>query len=181
MGGYFVTVVSQGREPLFGEILDEHMNLNQYGEIVQNAWFDLPNHYPFVVLDAFIIMPNHIHGIILLTDPGTVGSNETRPYGRGGSKARFIRQTRPSVTGQSDARPSSYGLPEIIRAVKSFSARRINTIRNTPGVPIWQRNYYEHILRNETEWGRIRQYIAQNPQNWNEDQENPQWHGVADH
>ena len=53
--------------------------------------------------------------------------------------------------------PSSYGLPEIIRAFKSFSARRINTIRNTPGASVWQRNYYEHILRNEAEWGRIRQ------------------------
>jgi putative transposase len=69
---------------------------------------------------------------------------------------------------------SSYGLPEIVRQFKTFSARRINELRGTPGTPVWQRNYYEHIIRNEFSLNRIRQYIAENPARWDADQENPQ-------
>jgi REP element-mobilizing transposase RayT len=73
----------------------------------------------------------------------------------------------------ADRAPTRHGLPEIVRAFKTFSARRINGLRGTPGARIWQRGYYERIIRNEGELNRIRQYVAENPQHWFEDAENP--------
>jgi hypothetical protein len=87
------------------------VSLNQFGEIVRHAWFDLPNHYPDVELDTFCIMPNHVHGIIVLTDDGTIDAGDAKC----GKRA---------------------SLSEVIRAFKSFSARRINIARQTQGVPV---------------------------------------------
>ena len=138
-GAYYVTIVAQGRECLFGEIVNAEMKLSRYGQIVQYAWFDLPRHYPHVELDAFCIMPNHGHGIIVLHD-----------------NVLMVR----------------HPLSEIVRALKSFSARRINALRKTPGIPVWQRNYYEHIIRNEQDYQTKRNYILSNPENWEKDNEN---------
>jgi putative transposase len=104
--------------------------------------------------------------------PGsTTGSD---PVGAGSEPA----PTEPAPTEPAPTEPaptrSSYGLPEIVRQFKTFSARRINELRGTPGTPVWQRNYYEHIIRNESSLNRIRQYIAENPARWDADQENPQ-------
>lgn len=149
-GAYFITLVTQDRACLFGEIVDGEMRLNDLGAIVAWTWQDLPNHVRNVVLDAFIVMPNHVHGIIVLTDdPGVVGA------------------------GSEPAPTRCYALPEIIRQFKTFSARRINALRGTPGVPVWQRNYYEHIIRNEQSLHRIRLYIDRNPARWSLDREKP--------
>jgi putative transposase len=134
-GAYFVTLCTDDRQLLFGEITDGAMHLNRMGLIVQNTWLDLPRHYPHVVLDAIVIMPNHVHAVIVLTDNGITHKKR-------------------------------HGLPEIVRAFKSFSAKRINALRRTPGRPVWQRNYYDHIVRNEDEWEGIRAYIQNNPQEW---------------
>ncbi len=138
-GAYYVTIVTWGREHLFGEVVDARMKSNRCGQIVRYAWYDLPKHYPHVELDAFCIRPNHVHAIIVLIDMPVV---------------------------------KRHPLPEIVRAFKSFSARRVNSARNTPGIPVWQRNYYEHIIRSEQELQQIRDYIACNPLNWKEDDEN---------
>jgi putative transposase len=130
-GAYFVTTDTWQGEHLFGEVVGGNMELNLLGQVVLQAWHDLPNHYENVILDAFCIMPNHIHGIIVLVDA-----------------------------------PRQHGLPEIVRALKSFSARRINRQRGTPGFPVWQRNYYEHILRNDDELAKARHYIIHNPLQW---------------
>ena len=156
-GAYFLTMVTQGREPLLGEVVGMKMKLSPSGLIVQRAWFDLPRHYTGIQLDAFCIMPNHVHGIIVLVDGGG---------GRGGSAE--------SIEVEQNSRKTRPYLPEIVRAFKSFSTRRINVLRNTPGIPVWQRNYYEHIVRNEAEWERIRMYIRENPGRWKDDRENPQ-------
>ena len=153
-GAYFVTIVTQGREKLFGDIKGSKMGLNPYGLIVQQTWNGLPAHYSHIQLDEFCILPNHVHGIIWITGDDFSsgrGGFETRPY------ADLPRQP----------------LSEIVRAFKTFSARRINELRRTPGAPIWQRNYYEHILRSESELNRVREYILANPFNWESDQENP--------
>jgi REP element-mobilizing transposase RayT len=113
-----------------------------------NAWADLPQHYLNVKCDAFVIMPNHIHGIILLRE-FNVGAG-----------------LKPAPTRR-------HGLPEIVRALKTFSARRINEIRRTPGASVWQRNYYEHVVRNDDELLCIREYILNNPMRWDNDRENP--------
>jgi len=154
-GAYFITICTKDRACLFGEVVDGEMRLNALGQIVQDVWHDLPNHVN-VVLDAFVVMPNHVHGIVIIPDDTVV------VVGAGSEPA-------PTTT--------RHGLPEIVRQFKTFSARRINELRGTPGLPVWQRNYYEHIIRNEESLHRIRAYIANNPLKWALDRENPVWPG----
>ncbi len=159
-GAYFVTICTQNRECLFGEIRNGVMELNQYGCIVKNCWNDLINHYFFAELDTHTIMPNHMHGIINITDTvGVVGA---------GFKPAPTEPTAPALTGKR------HGLSEIVRALKTFSSRRINKLRNRPGVPVWQRNYYERIIRNEKGMNKIKEYIINNPLQWDLDKENPE-------
>jgi putative transposase len=158
-GAYFVTIVTQDRECLFGEVVEGEMRVNPFGEIVAWAWNDLPNHNPHVELDAFVVMPNHVHGIVLIVDDLVGAGSEPAP-------------TMAMVTTRR------HGLPEIVRQFKTFSARRINARRGTPGATVWQRNYYEHIIRNDHSLQRIREYIATNPLRWHLDVENPNATGV---
>ncbi len=148
-GAYFVTICAQNRTCLFGTISDGQMRANDHGRIVNDCWNDLPNHYGQVILDEFITMPNHVHGIIILTD----------------NNIRAGLKPAPTI--------KHHGLPEIVRAFKTFSARRINQARNTPGMPVWQRNYYEHVIRNEDDLNKVREYIITNPAGWDKDKENP--------
>ncbi len=122
------------------------MKLNSYGEIVWDGWHDLTTHYINLELDSFVVMPNHVHGIILLIDPIQV-------VGEG---------LRPSST-------KKHGLTEIVRALKSFSARRINEKRNAVGKPVWQRSFHDRIIRNERELNKLRNYVNNNPAKWAED------------
>jgi putative transposase len=164
-GAYFVTLCTQERVCLFGEIVPgvppantPQMILSNAGQLVYDCRNDLTQHYPHVWLDAFVVMPNHMHGIIVLSDDDpTVGAG-LRPA---------LNHAPPS-----DIVSPRTGLPEIVRALKSFFARRINAMRNTPGVAIWQRDYYEHIIRNETELQAIRDYIINNPAGWDRDPDN---------
>ncbi|HXF47866.1 MAG TPA: transposase [Verrucomicrobiae bacterium] len=158
-GGYFITICTGNRESLFGEIIDGQMRLNDLGLIVQKVWDELPEHYPSIELDKFVIMPNHIHGIIILVGAGLKPALSTPRAG-----------LKPAPTGENSKKRS---LAEIVRAFKTFSARRINEFRRMPGLPIWQRNYYEHIIRNESSLNKIREYIKGNPLNWALDIENP--------
>lgn len=175
-GAYFVTIVAWQREMVFGEIVNGEMLLNRYGQIVLKAWLDLPCHYPHVELGAFVIMPNHAHGIIVLMDDCRGGSPISGGMflpdeARAGVEPLPASQTRP----YNPIKPR-HGLSEIVRAFKSFSARRINHLRKTEGIPVWQRNYYEHIIRNEPEMDRIARYIETNPLRWADDDENPNHH-----
>ncbi|MGZ8445040.1 MAG: transposase [Candidatus Binatia bacterium] len=165
-GAYFVTIVTKDRMCLFGEIVDREMLPNQFGRIVQSTWNDLPEHYPCVECGSFVVMPNHVHGITMLAEDSAGGKSDV---GAGLKPARGVAGPNSVRAGLKPA-PT---LPEIIRAFKTFSARRVNGMRNTPGVPLWQRNYYEHIIRSEDELMRIREYIANNPLQWEMDQENP--------
>ena len=122
-GSHFITVCTNQRLCLFGEVAGVEVNLSPCGGIVMNCWHDLVNHYAHVELDAFVVMPNHIHGIIVLTDV------ERRTDVGAGLKP--APKTAPS---------RSYGLPEVVRALKTFSSRRINEARATPGESVWQRN-----------------------------------------
>ena len=164
-GAYFVTVCAWQRECLFGEIVDGEMRLNEYGNIVKACWDDLPNHYPHTVLDAFVIMPNHVHGIITIVDDAR-DVNANIGIGAGSVGAGL----KPAPTKTVNKR---HGLSEIVRAFKTFSSRRINETRDNPGCPVWQRNFYEHVIRNEEELSGVRQYIIDNPLKWELDEENP--------
>ena len=154
-GAYFITACSYKRLAIFGRIVKDNVLPSPAGLIVQDAWHDLPNHYLNILLDSFIVMPTHIHGIIIITVSST-----TNHVGAGLRPAPTFTTTR-------------HCLPEIIRALKSFSARRINELRDTPGAPVWQRGYYEHIIRNERQLNRVRNYIETNPLRWEMDAENP--------
>ena len=136
-GSYFVTICTHNRQCVFGEIINDKMVLNDSGRIVRAVWDDLPNHYSYLELDACVIVPNHVHGIIVMAGVGA------------GLKPAQIKKR--------------HGLQEIVRAWKTFSARHINEIQNTPGLKLWQRNYYEHIIRNKIEWDHLREYIINNP------------------
>jgi REP element-mobilizing transposase RayT len=153
-GAYFVTICAKDRKHLFGRILGETMEANTYGHIVEESWRDIPNHGRGVELDEFILMPNHIHGIVVIFDD------------------------IPSVGVGSEPVPTKrHSLSEIIRGFKTFSARRINEIRATPGTPVWQRGFFEHIIRNEKSLTHIREYITSNPQRWMLDKEIPDHQG----
>lgn len=164
-GAYFVTVCTQGRQCLFGDVAAGEMRLNEFGQIVLDCWLDLPRHYPHVALDAFVVMPNHVHAVVMLIDDveGVVGAGfKPAPTANAAADA-----------GMEKPGKQRHGLPEVVRAFKTFSARRVNALRASPGLPLWQRNYYEHIIRNDAALDRIRAYIAANPAVWEKDPENP--------
>jgi REP element-mobilizing transposase RayT len=175
IGAYFVTICTYQRECLFGEIVDGLMCLNNIGLIVQMCWHNLPRHFTNVQLDSFVIMPNHLHGIIVIGDDCR---GEALVQTNHNSNSEISTQVlRPSSQSQG-TKPGSLGA--IIQNFKSVSTRKINQIRAkyshlADGIQhpyIWQRNYYEHVIRNEESWHRIRQYIVENPIHWAEDKEN---------
>lgn len=166
-GAYFVTIVMRDRACLFGKVVNGEMQPNQFGRIVRSTWGELPDHYEGVECDAFMVMPNHVHGIIVLADGDGVGESDV---GAGLKPAQRMAAGPNSVRAGLKPAPT---LSEIIRGFKTFSARRVNELRETPGVPVWQRNYYEHVVRGENELSRIREYIANNPAQWEMDREHP--------
>ena len=127
-------------------------------EIVRRQWQKLPEKFPNLVLDEFVIMPNHIHGIFIINNVG-VGAIHELPLQNKIERRRML-------------------VPKIVGYFKMNSAKYINKLRNTPGISVWQRNYYEHIIRNENELTKIREYIQNNPLKWSLDRENPNRIGV---
>lgn len=158
-GAYFVTMCAQDRGCLFGDIIDGKMALNDPGRIVERCWKDIPAHFRHVESDEFMVMPNHVHGIIVLMD-SPVGATHASPL---------------PMTGriQNPRGPRCRSLASIVGSFKSAVAKRINEMRDTPGASVWQRNYYEHIIRDDGSMNRIREYIANNPVQWELDRENP--------
>jgi REP element-mobilizing transposase RayT len=152
-GAYFITVCAHDRACLFGDIADEVVSMNDAGRIVDEEWRRTSAIRKDVSIDAYVVMPNHFHGIVVLHD------------------CRGTARRAPTV--ERFGRPVAGSVPTIVRAFKSAATKRINEFRNTPGAHIWQRNYYEHIVRDDDELNRIRQYIVDNPARWSQDRENP--------
>jgi putative transposase len=144
-------------------------------------WQRIPRHFPHVELDEWVVMPNHIHGIIAITDVGATHSTNGASTAEAGSQYATPLSAKQATgnasplpaSPQPPTGPPSGSLGAIVGNYKSVTARRINRIRHTPGVRVWQRNYHEHIIRNERVLNRIRQYIRDNPAHWAEDRENP--------
>lgn len=150
-GFYFVTVCTAQKTPLFGQVMDGVMQLNPVGQVVDSMWRELPMRYG-VVLDEYVVMPNHFHGILVLG--GAVGVRFIAP--------NFSKQT-PLSKGAIN------GAPTVGKIVHDFKARcthAINGMRGSRGTPVWQRNYWERVIRNETELAAIREYICNNPKQW---------------
>jgi putative transposase len=147
-GAYFVTICTY----LGACILES----SEFQAVVGESWEEIPLHFPHAQLDEFVVMPNHVHGIVCILDTGSaVGAQHAAP----------LRGDIPTV------RPGSLGAT--VRSFKSAVAKRINQIRGTPGAPVWQRNYYERVVRDEDELARIREYVHFNPVQWQLDRENP--------
>ncbi len=155
-GGYFITVCTFNREYLFGKISNQEIELNDIGEIVEQWWLKLENKFTEVKQDYHVIMPNHIHGIIMVSDgKNDVGAIHELPLPRDRIERRRML------------------IPKVIGYFKMNSSKYINRLRDATGYPLWQRNYYEHIIRNDNELYRIREYIQNNPLKWELDRENP--------
>ena len=165
-GTYFVTVCTQNRECLFGEVVNGVMMLNDAGEMVRSVWDELSRHYPGINVDGFVVMPNHIHGIVVLN---TVGA---------GPRACPDDGRACHDDGQPQGVAPTMSLPDVVHRFKSLTTTRYRHgidrqgWRPFPG-RLWQRNYYEHIIRDEAELNRIRRYIIDNPVQWETDRENP--------
>ncbi len=156
-GAYFVTLVTRGHECLFGEVCDGQVLLNKWGGIVQEEWVKSEGIRREIALDAFVVMPNHLHGIVVIKGAGMTGVNV----------GATSRSPLPAHG------PGKRSLGAFMAGFKSAATKRINIERHLPGVPVWQRNYFDHIIRDETSLGRIREYILNNPQHWELDRENP--------
>lgn len=167
-GGYYVTIVAWHRELLFGEIVNAEMVLSRYGEIVQKWWNEITSHFPNVETGAFVVMPNHVHGIIFILERrGAVPAPNDNiiQYAQGG-------ETPPLQS--STAFQGTPTLGQIIAYFKYQSSKKMNAVENTGTVTkFWQRNYYEHILRDETDLQNKTDYIEANPLLWDQDDENP--------
>jgi REP element-mobilizing transposase RayT len=159
-GEYFITIVGKDRECLFGSIIDGEMQLSDIGQIVRDEWLRTHEIRPYVELDEFVVMPNHVHGILVITGRGT----SPPPV----NSRRGVSQYAP--TG---FKSPSETVGAIIRGFKSATTKRINQFRNSPGTPVWQRNYYERVIRDERELDQTRAYIADNIVHWQSDEENP--------
>ncbi len=149
-GAYFITICTQNRECLFGEIKDGQMRLNEMGKITAIEWENTSVLRPNIELDEWVVMPNHFHGIIIILD------------GRGTAR-------RAPTAVEQFGKPVSGSIPTIIRSFKSAVTKRINEYRQMVGAKLWQRNYWERIIRNETELNHIREYIHNNPDSWEQD------------
>ncbi len=147
-----MTICTNGWAHLFGEISKGEMITTYLGCIVQQTWQNLPDHYDGIKLDEYVVMPNHFHGIVIIHG---VVQTKTNLIGAG---------LKPAPTKKF------HGLPELIRVFKTFSARQINKNRGNPGLAVWQRGYYDRIIRDKKELDRIREYILYNPMNFGDDE-----------
>ncbi len=178
-GAYFVTVCSWERECRFGNVEGGDIRLNRLGEIVRDEWLRTAEIRMEIELGEYVVMPNHLHGIILITD--TVGAHGVRP-----SEVEIDRIPKESTrrtemgqtpTGRTPCAPTMNRKPKslgaLIAGFKSSVTKRINILRDKPGGPMWQRNYYEHVIRDEADYRRIADYITHNPLRWTEDSLHP--------
>ena len=148
-GGYFVTICANLNLPKFGEIVDGKMIFNEIGMIVDAEWQRTQILRKEITLDEFIIMPDHLHGIIII-DYTLIPKNDNNLVG---------------AHGRAPLQRTSGSLGSIIAGFKSSSTKEINQIKMTPGAPVWQRGYYDRIIRDEKELDRVREYIRNNPAN----------------
>ncbi len=173
-GAYFVTICTFRKACLFGQVTDDRVSLSAAGSMVAETWSQLPQHYPAIRTDAFVVMPNHIHGVLFLAD-----EHLRRPHHEGG------QAWEPAPTSEHLAAPPvnsesapALGLSDVVHRFKTLTTHRFSKLAHDRSLRptyrhMWQRNYYEHVIRNEDSLQRIREYITNNPVSWAVDRENP--------
>ncbi len=159
-GIYFVTICTKDKEHTFGIIKNGEIALNKYGNIVKNEWMKTPKIRKEIELHRFIVMPNHIHGIVEIIDGR--GDRPVAPTGKPFTPPMAI----PAI---KEPGPKHKTIGSMVAGYKSTVTKQINILRNIPFAPVWQRNYYEHIIRNEESYYRISEFIKSNPMNWPDD------------
>jgi REP element-mobilizing transposase RayT len=159
-GAYFITLVTFHRDEIFGEVVNAEMKLSAQGQIACDEWMKTAKLRPYIQLfdDEFVVMPNHVHRIIWLAGDADAGAR---------------RRRAPADVIEKFGRPIPGSIPTIVRAYKSAVTYAINLAQNTRGAPVWQRNYYEHIIRDERAFKNIWNYIENNPRKWAQDQIHP--------
>jgi putative transposase len=157
-GMYFVTICSAQRRCLFGQIQKDESVLSQIGEVVKAHWLKIPCHFSNLEIEAFVVMPNHLHGILIIHS----------------GQQNFESHDIPQKLMESFAKPVAGSIPTIIRSFKAAVTKCINDERLTAGAPIWQRGYFERVLRDGREFVNAKDYIIRNPLRWAFDEENPQ-------
>jgi putative transposase len=160
-GVYFVTIVTHDCQCLFDD--------GRFRGITERTWRSLARRFRYVGLDEYVVMPNHVHGIVVIQSDVPAGVQHTTPESR--SVLDVVPACGAAALPGPRVQPGSLGA--IIRTFKSITTRDINRVRGTPGAPVWQRNYYERIVRDERGLAAIRRYIRDNPGRWAEDRENP--------
>jgi REP element-mobilizing transposase RayT len=166
-GGYFVTICVRNGECILGEIVDDEMVLNSFGQIVDGEWRKGEEIREHVLLDVYQVMPNHFHGIVFLLNELEPDPRQTEHSSVWAKHASPLRNVDLELGPFMGLKPGS--LSAVIRGFKSASTRRVNKLRGISGVSIWQRNFWERIIRNERELEAIRRYILANPVNWRKD------------
>jgi REP element-mobilizing transposase RayT len=151
-GLYFITICTHGRLPIFGKISDGKMMPNEGGKMVEKCWHAIPDHFPWAMLDEFVVMPNHVHGIII------VGANNHLPP---------PNNHLPPPNNHLPQHGTSRTVGSIVRGFKIGATKWFRA--NTDVHAVWQRNYYEHIIRNEEAYLKIAEYIQANPLLWGKD------------
>lgn len=173
-GAYFITICTYHRAHLFGAVVDGEMQLNALGEVARQCWLAIPDHFPHAALDEFVIMPNHVHGILWI-----VGANNDSPTDRGGEKplagAKNFSPLPSPPPSPPRVAPRPHGTSKTIGSmIRGFKIGVTKWARqNTDIHTIWQRNYYERIIRSERALDAIRRYIVNNPLRWHLDRYNP--------
>ncbi len=155
---YFVTLVTRDRAELFGRVIVDAIHLSSIGEIVHAEWLRSSDIRQELELDEFVVMPNHLHGIVIIARDSFVHSGPQSPPAGAHSRAPLHRPPR--------------SLGSFISGFKATTTRLTKQSGLVPDAPIWQRNYFERVIRNEYEADRIRQYMIDNPSRWSEDPEN---------
>lgn len=171
-GAYFVTIVTWQREFLFGEVVNQEMRLNKVGKIVEWEWLELPKRLSYVELGAYMVMPNHFHGILFIHE--NVGATRQGQIGSQSDAKPLHHITTKGIDGSPLPRgPKPFSLGAILAQFKSRATKRIWKIPEFKEAPVWQRNYYEHIIRDEEDLQNKTDYINANPLLWDEDDANP--------
>ncbi|MFC1806889.1 transposase [Candidatus Omnitrophota bacterium] len=162
-GAYYVTVCVNDRKCVFGDIHDGKMVLNYAGEMVQRVWNEIPKFYNGIDIDHFQIMPNHVHGIIMIVGAGPCAcpENNKKSYNHG--------------IGQPQGVAPTLSLSDVVHRFKTMTTKQYcDGVKTNNWLPfdirLWQRNFYEHVIRGESDLNRIREYIINNPANWEEDE-----------
>jgi REP element-mobilizing transposase RayT len=183
-GAYFITLCTQNRDRLFGDVVNGDMRLNEAGRMIESVWAEMPACYPGVETDEFVVMPDHVHGIVVLVgatprgrpypadspypaDPPNPADHPNPPDPPNSGQARGPAPTAPTLS-----------VGDVVHRFKTMTTRRYATaVKQYPWTAfagrLWQRNYYEHIIRNEESLNRIRRYIAENPARCAIDPESP--------